>query len=140
MVGINMQWSHASGVLSCNSFFFFPNYLSAGAKRSFPNQPPCKGLVVQALPVLRKECPRNCTSLLPLALPLAGAASRQAGEIQPTGEWHITVCWWTKWEGKGPVPSAKNSIQEDAIKKKKINPSLTLSFNSYLDLIYSVTW
>lgn len=54
--------------------FVFPFFVILGAKRSFPDEPPGQGVVVQAISVLWKECPRNRTSILPLALPLASSA------------------------------------------------------------------
>lgn len=51
-----------------------PHYgQSASAKRSFPDEPLGQGVVVQAISVLWKECPRNCTSILSLALLLASS-------------------------------------------------------------------
>lgn len=60
--------------------------LPAGAKRSFPNEPPRKGLVVQTLPVLGEERAGDCTSLLPLAPAVSGAGAGPAGQVQPPAE------------------------------------------------------
>ena len=69
----------------------FPFFTDAGAKRSFPDEPLGQGVVVQAISVLWKECPRDRTSVLPLALPLASSPPQEASEIQPVGKRHITA-------------------------------------------------